>query len=111
MLRARFVCDRQQKELQRHAPLDRSGNRVMTPAMELISKVPIIKTKGLRTWCDGGALRRATERSEFVVTGALRAGAGALGHPRVYISLEQPGAHACGYCGLRYESSDHHDHH
>ena len=25
-----------------------------------------------------------------------------LGHPRVYINLDKPGTHACGYCGLRY---------
>ena len=31
-------------------------------------------------------------------------GGGALGHPRVYISLEKPGAHSCGYCGLRFEA-------
>ena len=25
-------------------------------------------------------------------------GGGALGHPKVYINLDKPGAHACGYC-------------
>ncbi|XP_031619030.1 probable NADH dehydrogenase [ubiquinone] iron-sulfur protein 6, mitochondrial [Contarinia nasturtii] len=25
-----------------------------------------------------------------------------LGHPKVYINLDKPGAHACGYCGLRF---------
>ncbi|KAL3105537.1 hypothetical protein niasHT_026971 [Heterodera trifolii] len=25
-----------------------------------------------------------------------------LGHPRVYINLDKPGTHACGYCGQRF---------
>lgn len=25
-----------------------------------------------------------------------------LGHPRVYINLDKPGTHACGYCGIRF---------
>lgn len=34
---------------------------------------------------------------------------GPLGHPRVFINLDQPGNHACGYCGLRfYLKNDHH---
>lgn len=59
--------------------------------MELIAKVPPIMVKGVAHWCDGGG--------------------GALGHPRVFISLEQPGPHPCGYCGLRFQQEDHHDHH
>ncbi|RWS23779.1 putative NADH dehydrogenase [ubiquinone] iron-sulfur protein 6-like protein, partial [Leptotrombidium deliense] len=27
-------------------------------------------------------------------------GDGPLGHPRVFINLDQPGNHSCGYCGL-----------
>ncbi|KAF7232195.1 hypothetical protein EG68_12102 [Paragonimus skrjabini miyazakii] len=34
-------------------------------------------------------------------------GGGALGHPKVYINLDQPGSHTCGYCGLRYYLEDH----
>ena len=34
---------------------------------------------------------------------ACDGGGGALGHPKVYINLDQPGPHACIYCGLRYE--------
>uniref|UniRef100_A0AC34QWV7 Complex I-13kD-A n=1 Tax=Panagrolaimus sp. JU765 TaxID=591449 RepID=A0AC34QWV7_9BILA len=26
----------------------------------------------------------------------------ALGHPAVFINLDKPGTHACGYCGQRY---------
>ncbi|VDO64569.1 unnamed protein product [Heligmosomoides polygyrus] len=29
----------------------------------------------------------------------------ALGHPRVYINLDKPGVHACGYCGNRFYNS------
>uniref|UniRef100_A0AC35U1A0 NADH dehydrogenase [ubiquinone] iron-sulfur protein 6, mitochondrial n=1 Tax=Rhabditophanes sp. KR3021 TaxID=114890 RepID=A0AC35U1A0_9BILA len=27
-----------------------------------------------------------------------------LGHPKVYINLDKPGHHACGYCGLRFHN-------
>ncbi|CAD5206275.1 unnamed protein product [Bursaphelenchus okinawaensis] len=29
----------------------------------------------------------------------------ALGHPKVYINLDKPGTHACGYCGQRFYNS------
>ncbi|KAK4879985.1 hypothetical protein RN001_008131 [Aquatica leii] len=29
-------------------------------------------------------------------------GGGPLGHPKVYINLDKPGNHICGYCGLRF---------
>ncbi|CAI5438412.1 unnamed protein product [Caenorhabditis angaria] len=29
----------------------------------------------------------------------------ALGHPKVYINLDKPGVHACGYCGNRFYNS------
>ncbi|CAL1289731.1 unnamed protein product [Larinioides sclopetarius] len=35
-------------------------------------------------------------------------GGGALGHPKVYINLDQPGPKACGYCGLRFVFDHHH---
>jgi NADH dehydrogenase (ubiquinone) Fe-S protein 6 len=59
--------------------------------MELIAKVPIVKIKGTSVTCDGGG--------------------GALGHPRVFISLEKPGPQVCGYCGLRFEQDHDYDHH
>jgi len=37
-------------------------------------------------------------------------GDGPLGHPKVYINLDKPGAHACGYCGLRFVKKDDHHH-
>lgn len=54
-------------------------------ALELIQKVPIIEVEGEMAICDGGA--------------------GPLGHPLEYISLERPGVvERCKYCGLRYAS-------
>ena len=50
-------------------------------AIDLIAEEPPIAVKGRSAYCDGG---------------------GPLGHPRVYINLDQPGNHSCGYCGLRY---------
>ncbi|XP_018654261.1 hypothetical protein Smp_171900 [Schistosoma mansoni] len=46
-------------------------------AEKLIAEVPPIACKENITSCDGGG--------------------GALGHPKVYINLDQPGNHACGY--------------
>ncbi|KAI9144734.1 zinc-finger domain-containing protein [Paraphysoderma sedebokerense] len=57
-------------------------------AMELIAQQPVRKVHGRVAVCDGGG--------------------GALGHPKVYINLDQPGAHDCGYCGLRFEQEHHH---
>ncbi|XP_066933917.1 NADH dehydrogenase [ubiquinone] iron-sulfur protein 6, mitochondrial-like [Clytia hemisphaerica] len=33
---------------------------------------------------------------------ACDGGGGALGHPKVFINLDKPGIHVCGYCGDRY---------
>ncbi|KAL6076200.1 NADH dehydrogenase Fe-S protein subunit 6 ndufs6 [Balamuthia mandrillaris] len=61
---------------------DRSGDLYQpTPAEDLISQVPPQFVDGPTAVCDGG---------------------GALGHPRIYINVEKPGVHACGYCGLRF---------
>ncbi|KHJ44076.1 hypothetical protein D918_05770 [Trichuris suis] len=51
-------------------------------AMHLIAAVPPIPCKSREATCDGGG--------------------GALGHPKVFINLDKPGVHACGYCGLRF---------
>ncbi|KAF8368523.1 nduf-6 [Pristionchus pacificus] len=32
-------------------------------------------------------------------------GHAALGHPKVFINLDKPGLHACGYCGNRFYNS------
>ncbi|VDK39335.1 unnamed protein product [Taenia asiatica] len=52
-------------------------------AVDLIKNVPPKQVTESIVACDGGH--------------------GALGHPRVYINLDKPGLHTCGYCGLRYE--------
>ena len=59
-------------------------------AIDLIDEEAPIAVKGRGTFCDGGD--------------------GPLGHPRVFINLDQPGNHACGYCGLRFfqEHTGHH---
>ncbi len=37
-------------------------------------------------------------------------GGGPLGHPVVFINLDDPGNHSCGYCGLRFYKEDGHGH-
>ncbi|KAG2221775.1 hypothetical protein INT45_003415 [Circinella minor] len=57
-------------------------------AIELIAEEPIHFSNQRIVSCDGGG--------------------GALGHPKVYINLDKPGAHPCGYCGIRFQKEDHH---
>lgn len=57
-------------------------------AIDLIAKVPPKVCAERVVSCDGGG--------------------GALGHPKVFINLDQPGNHSCGYCGLRFVKPDHH---
>ncbi|CAG9797202.1 unnamed protein product [Chironomus riparius] len=67
-----------------------NASKIVNPnwAEKLIAEEPIIETEDRVVWCDGGDPR--------------------LGHPKVYINLDKPGAHACGYCGLRYQKKEHH---
>jgi len=58
--------------------------------MVLVAQVPPIETKGTVAMCDGGG--------------------GALGHPRVFLSLDK-GLQTCGYCGLRFTPTEHDDEH
>ncbi|VDN57617.1 unnamed protein product [Dracunculus medinensis] len=51
-------------------------------AQNLIAELPPVPSKERVVFCDGGHP--------------------ALGHPRVYINLDKPGTHACGYCGQRF---------
>lgn len=61
-------------------------------AIDLIEEAPPIPVKDRYTFCEGGD--------------------GPLGHPRVFINLDQPGNHSCGYCGLRfYQKHDKEGHH
>jgi len=57
-------------------------------AMDLIAQLPPIEVTSRIVSCDGGG--------------------GALGHPKVYINLDLPGTHACGYCGRRFFRRDDH---
>jgi len=58
-------------------------------AIDLVDEEPPKEIQARHVWCDGGG--------------------GALGHPKVYINLDQDGPHACGYCGLRFVMvADHH---
>ncbi|KAF5375166.1 hypothetical protein D9758_000289 [Tetrapyrgos nigripes] len=57
-------------------------------AMDLIANEPVRMIHGRKAVCDGGG--------------------GPLGHPKIYINLDQPGPRACGYCGLRFEQVHHH---
>lgn len=59
-------------------------------AIDLIADVPPVQCKDRVVSCDGGD--------------------GPLGHPRVFINLDQPGAHSCVYCGIRFEKIDDHHH-
>ncbi|XP_058823242.1 NADH dehydrogenase [ubiquinone] iron-sulfur protein 6, mitochondrial [Topomyia yanbarensis] len=68
-----------------------NAEKVVNPswAIKLIDETPIIESTQRVVYCDGG-----TDP--------------ALGHPKVYINLDKPGAHACGYCGQRFQKKDHH---
>jgi len=57
-------------------------------AMELIGQEPVRLVHGRKAVCDGGG--------------------GALGHPKIYINLDQAGPRPCGYCGIRFEQAPHH---
>ncbi|KAF8905577.1 hypothetical protein CPB84DRAFT_1727195 [Gymnopilus junonius] len=57
-------------------------------AMALIAEEPIRLVKGRKATCDGGG--------------------GPLGHPKIFINLDQPGPRACG--GIRFEQDPHHHH-
>uniref|UniRef100_A0A914XR43 Zinc finger CHCC-type domain-containing protein n=1 Tax=Plectus sambesii TaxID=2011161 RepID=A0A914XR43_9BILA len=71
------------KEDYRLARFERAPKQVNPNiAMHLIAEQPPKGCEENVVWCDGGHA--------------------ALGHPRVYINLDKPGNHACGYCGLRY---------
>ncbi|KAL1919952.1 uncharacterized protein VTP21DRAFT_1884 [Calcarisporiella thermophila] len=71
--------------------IDMAAQPAPLAAIELIAAEPIRYVDTRIAVCDGGE--------------------GALGHPRVYINLDKPGAHACGYCGLKFKLSHDHHHH
>lgn len=57
-------------------------------AQDLVAEEPIIEVDQRIVCCNGGH--------------------GALGHPKVFINLDKPGVHICGYCGARYMKKVHH---
>ncbi|KAI8891181.1 hypothetical protein K501DRAFT_235077 [Backusella circina FSU 941] len=59
-------------------------------AIELIAEQPVQFVSKRIASCDGGG--------------------GPLGHPKVYINLDQSGSHACGYCGIRFQKTEGHHH-
>ncbi|KAF4532680.1 hypothetical protein B566_EDAN002915 [Ephemera danica] len=59
-------------------------------AITLIDRVPPAAANKRVVWCDGGG--------------------GPTGHPKVYINLDKPGNHICGYCGLRFYNDGSHAH-
>ncbi|EDW12781.1 hypothetical protein AWZ03_007499 [Drosophila navojoa] len=56
--------------------------------IKLIDEIPPKECEERVVYCDGGN--------------------GPLGHPKVYINLDKPGNHSCGYCGLRFVKKEHH---
>ncbi|KAJ1866592.1 hypothetical protein H4R99_006927 [Coemansia sp. RSA 1722] len=59
-------------------------------AIELIAEEPVREIEGRLACCDGGG--------------------GALGHPRVWINLDEGKPESCNYCGLRFQMKPHHHH-
>lgn len=60
-------------------------------AVDMIAGEPVREVATRVTHCDGGG--------------------GALGHPRVYINLDNDDKEGvCGYCGLRFRQAHHHHH-
>ncbi|KAI9595348.1 zinc-finger domain-containing protein [Syncephalis fuscata] len=57
-------------------------------AIDLIAEIPVVQVEGRRAVCDGGG--------------------GALGHPKVYINLDDGKPNTCGYCGVRFQQLPHH---
>ncbi|PIA19010.1 ubiquinone oxidoreductase 20 kd subunit [Coemansia reversa NRRL 1564] len=72
----------------RFVQADIDGQPRPMAAIELISEEPIREVEGRLACCDGGG--------------------GALGHPRVWINLDDGKPQDCGYCGLRFKMSPHH---
>ncbi|CAH1779110.1 unnamed protein product [Owenia fusiformis] len=68
--------------------VDKSKTVNTRHAADLILEVPPIASQSRVVSCDGGG--------------------GPLGHPKVYINLDQEGNHSCTYCGLRFYKEDHH---
>eukprot|EP01134_Creolimax_fragrantissima_P000736 CFRG0736T1 len=58
------------------------------PAQDLVNEIPPIECDGRIVACNGGG--------------------GALGHPKIFINLDNPEPARCTYCGVRYVQKHHH---
>ncbi|KNC72310.1 hypothetical protein SARC_15138, partial [Sphaeroforma arctica JP610] len=58
------------------------------PAQDLVNQIPPVEVMGRIVSCDGGG--------------------GALGHPKIFINLDNPEPQRCTYCGIRYVQKPHH---
>ncbi|KAJ2744755.1 hypothetical protein GGI20_002724 [Coemansia sp. BCRC 34301] len=74
----------------RFVQMELDGQPRPLAAIELIAEEPVRMVDGRLACCDGGD--------------------GALGHPRVWINLDEGKPESCGYCGLRFEMKPHHHH-
>ncbi|KAJ1726378.1 hypothetical protein LPJ61_005227 [Coemansia biformis] len=72
----------------RFVQADLDGQPRPMAAIELIAEEPVREVDSRLACCDGGG--------------------GALGHPRVWINLDEGKIEDCGYCGLRFKRSPHH---
>ncbi|OYX09415.1 MAG: hypothetical protein B7Z08_05290 [Sphingomonadales bacterium 32-68-7] len=57
-----------------------------------------------RVWCDGAGQIRGPRAGEPSYRPA------ALGHPRVYLQIDEKGYVDCGYCDRRFVLADHSAH-
>ncbi|KAI8317820.1 hypothetical protein GQ54DRAFT_315126 [Martensiomyces pterosporus] len=72
----------------RFVQADFDGQPRPMAAVELIAEEPVREIEGRLACCDGGG--------------------GALGHPRVWINLDEGKPESCSYCGLRFQMKPHH---
>ncbi|KAJ2319043.1 hypothetical protein IWW52_002200 [Coemansia sp. RSA 2704] len=72
----------------RFVQVDLDGQPRPMAAIELIAEEPVREVEGRLACCDGGG--------------------GALGHPRVWMNLDDGKPADCGYCGLRFQMKPHH---
>lgn len=77
-------------------------------AMQMIAGEPVRVVNGRKAVCDGGAFVLDFKEifyvyeNLFVSLTVLSLGAGPLGHPKVFINLDKPGPHPCGYVYASY---------
>ncbi|KAJ1765537.1 hypothetical protein LPJ77_002404 [Coemansia sp. RSA 2523] len=72
----------------RFIQVDLDGQPRPMAAIQLITEEPIREVESRLACCDGGG--------------------GALGHPRVWVNLDDGKPADCSYCGLRFQMKPHH---